>query len=508
MDRSARHLDMFLRAIRPDALMLLAQSWGAPASTSPEAALATILAVLNDLPQLQRLVGALSAQEQTALALVKFMSGASDAEALTAALRVLGFPCPASDGRAVGDPLIDLVQRGLLLHDSLYDPLTVSTRYGPCRLVADDRLLAHVPPITVVPLPLDPVPPPPAPASRAPAGVTLDVLTSLRTIEHCGGFKPTSTGALRVADVRRLSRALGWPDAGPVIAGVPFANAVHTLIMILWSAGVLAWSNGTFVPSPEAAAFCQQSYTDQIRALLQGGMRSQRWQEWPNPPWSDGDGHRQVQWRLVLLSALMALPPGGAFVAITDLADALFARIGRAFSLTGPVQLPYLYGKSLTDTAQATRRWQAQLHHTWHEREQVWITRALATWLTWLGVVEVGLVDGAPMVVRLTDIGRAIFQPWQIAPADADPQLAPPAWVVQPNFEILVYLDRVPADLLPLLAQQAERIQVEPHIARYRLTHETVYTGLERGGTLDGLFAALRRGAGAELPGASSVRRG
>jgi hypothetical protein len=85
----------------------------------------------------------LSAQEQTALAVVAFLGGIADAEALTAALRVVGFPCAASGGGAIGDPLIDLVRRGFLLHDSSYEPLTISTRYGSCRLVADDRLLAR-----------------------------------------------------------------------------------------------------------------------------------------------------------------------------------------------------------------------------------------------------------------------------------------------------------------------------------------------------------------------------
>jgi len=69
-----RHLDAYLQAIRPPALVALAQVWGVPPSTSPHAALATILAVLNAPPRVQQLVDSLSAQEQTALALVQFIS--------------------------------------------------------------------------------------------------------------------------------------------------------------------------------------------------------------------------------------------------------------------------------------------------------------------------------------------------------------------------------------------------------------------------------------------------
>jgi hypothetical protein len=496
-----RHLDAYLQALRPPALVALAQAWGAPPSAPSHATLATILAVLNDPSRLQQRVASLSTQEQTALAFLRLVGGSGDAEAMTAALRVLGFPCPSANGSAIGDPLIDLAQRGLLLNDSLYDPLTLSTRYGPCRLIADDRLLAHVGPLIVAPLDLDPCPLPPTTVARAPAGVTLDVLTFLRTIEQIGGLTPTTTGALRVADVRRLARALGWPETGPVIAGAPFPHAIPTLLMILWSADVLAMSNGAFVAGPAAGTFIQLPHLDQIRTLLRSGMQSPRWQEWPDPPWREVDAHRQQQWRLVLLSTLMALPTGPAFVAIDDLAEALFARLGRTFSLAGPVSRPlFSYRESLPAGQSADDAWRAQLQTTWQSRERAWISRALSTWLAYLGIVEIGLVDDAPAAVRLTDLGRTILRPDQPAPIHAPPVIEQPAWIVQPNFEILVYLDRVAADLLPPLDQHAERVQVEAHVARYRLTHDTVYHGLERGSTLDALQGALQRGAGMPLP--------
>jgi hypothetical protein len=235
--------------------------------------------------------------------------------------------------------------------------------------------------------------------------------------------------------------------------------------------------------------------------LLRNGLQSQRWQEWPDPPWRDVDAHRQYQWRLVLISALMALSPAETFVSIDDLVDALFVRIGRTFSLAGPVARPlFRYREALPVGQSADEAWHAQLETTWHNRERRWIGRALATWLTWLGIVEVSLVDDTLVAVRLTNLGRTILQPWHPSPADAQPRSDQPAWVVQPNFEILVYLDRVAADLLPILDQHAERIQVEAHIARYRLTHEAVYAGLEQGGILDTLLGTLRRGAGKELP--------
>src|SRR5437764_1328671 len=78
-----RHLDAYLQALRPPALVALAQAWGAPPSAPPHAALATILAVLNDPSRLQQRVASLRTQGQTALALVQVMGGMCDAEALT-----------------------------------------------------------------------------------------------------------------------------------------------------------------------------------------------------------------------------------------------------------------------------------------------------------------------------------------------------------------------------------------------------------------------------------------
>jgi hypothetical protein len=88
---------------------------------------------------------------------------------------------------------------------------------------------------------------------------------------------------------------------------------------------------GVFRVHPHAASFFQQSSVEQIRTLFQSALQSQRRQEWPDPPWRDTAAHQQYQWRLVLISALMALPPAQTFVAIDDLVDALFVRIGQTF---------------------------------------------------------------------------------------------------------------------------------------------------------------------------------
>jgi hypothetical protein len=177
---------------------------------------------------------------------------------------------------------------------------------------------------------------------------------------------------------------------------------------------VLTTSAGVYLPSPGAATFVQQDYSEQVRMVLQGSLHSPRWQEWAEPPWREVTAHRQQQWRLILFSALLALPTDSAFVAIDNLVAALFARIGQSFSLAGPVSRPLSrYREALPDEQATENAWHTQLQATWHHRERAWISRALSTWLAYLGIVEIGLVDGAPAAVRLTELGQAVFRPEQ-----------------------------------------------------------------------------------------------
>lgn len=496
----SRHLEHYLDYVRPESLAPIAQLWGILSPTSKAAAITAIREALNDPMRVQRLVASLSVQEQTALAMVKFLGGDSDAEGLTAALQILGFP-PAAGGESISAGVVAMVTSGLLLHDSHYEPLTVSTRYGPCRVVADDRILAHSDTITCVPLPLTPCPHPETSVRLHAAAVTLDLLTILHAIDRLGGLKRTTTGAFRVADCRQITRALGWADKGGVLAGAPFHSAVEVLITILWAAGVLIQPRGPLIVSPDADVFVRQPYDAQVRALLQYFVTTTHWHEWTNPPWRESSSTRQIQARVPLIAALMALPPDDAFYALDDLDLALFARMGTTFSLAGTVHPPLLrYRESLPD-GQSVAAWQhAQLWTQWQNREGCWIRRALRTWPMYLGLVEIGMTAGVLTAVRLTDLGRAILQPWHAVGTGGSLSQKQPAWLVQANFEVLVYLERASADLLVVLARHAERVQGEAHVARYRLTHESVYAGLERGGTLADLLATLQQGAGTDLP--------
>jgi hypothetical protein len=196
--------------------------------------------------------------------------------------------------------------------------------------------------------------------------------------------------------------------------------------------------------------------------------------------------------------ALLALPKGEAFFALDDLEQALFARIGERFSLSYDPPPLYSYNKDPEEVRRAEQEWRQQLRAEWLRRERPWVTAALITWLYYLGIVEIGLVGEQPVCVRLTDLGRAILSPESAATFEET--RVGPAWLVQPDFEIVVYLDQAAPGQIAFVERHAERLQAQSHVARYRLTRESIYQGLEGGTTLDELLENLRAGAAHDLP--------
>jgi hypothetical protein len=127
---------------------------------------------------------------------------------------------------------------------------------------------------------------------------------------------------------------------------------------------------------------------------------------------------------------------------------------------------------------------------------------ALTTWLYYLGLIELGWAKkgDAPSHFRLTDLGSAVLHPEFASPLEFTAKDSPDAWVVQPNFDVIVYLDRASPEQLAFLARHAERERVQQHTATYRLIRDSVYRGLESGTSLWELLDGLRAGSSVEVP--------
>ena len=495
--------DDCLTHVRSDELKRMARLWGASAQCRKDECVAIIRSGLRDPSRVQAAVAALDSYELNALALVKEMGGEIEAGALAIALRASGVALPSSSQGGYADAttlILPLVRRGLFLTRNTYDPASISSSDDTAVVFADERLLMHVGPPTVKSLDLQPAAPPSASMFRRPQAVTLDIIGILQFIHDLGGLQLTQTGTVRINDARKLGRAMGWRVQDLQVDGLTLSDPSGAFASVLLYAGLLSQQGPALVLQEATDRWAARSYAQQVGALLRGFVRAHEWLEGESDPFSSRGRYRvQGRWALTLALAALPLHPH-AFYAVDDLDQALFGRIGDYFSLRFPPHRPYYYRQTPEQIRMAEAERRAKRRAEWLEQEKPWVVRSLSSWLYYLGVVELGMEDGTPTSVRLTDLGRALLHPESAAAERSSAPSPQAAWIVQPNFDLVVYLERVTPVQLAFLERHAERINAQQHTAHYRLTRESVYQGLEAGTELLELLADLQDGAGAPVP--------
>ena len=499
--RSLR-FDPLLTQIRADELKSMVRMWGGGSQTRKDECIARIKHGLADPTRVQAAVATLAPWEANALALVKAAGGALDGGALCVALRASGVNLPSTRSAYTDDRstvLPTLIRRGLVLSAGGYSP-TYLHDYGTANVFTDERLLAAAGPLVVTPFALKPIAPLAGTTHRRPQSVALDLIGLLQAVDNQGGIGLTQAGVPRVNDMRRIAKAVGWAEDTTLIDGLPFPDLAAGLIHALWHGSVLKEEAGLLTLAEPVSAFAAQSYAEQARLVFNGFAQTNEWDE-RGQRTGYFDTARLIQARQALSIALTALPrQGTGFFTVDDLDRALFERIGEHFSLSHMSRQPYSYGKTAEQAHQELLVWQTKLRQEWLASERVWLECALATWCYYLGIVELSLKDKTPHALRLTDLGRAILHP-DTAPVEPVPAIEErAAWVVQPNFEVVVYLDRATPEQLAFLERHAERFQTQQHVAQYRLTRPAIYTALESGSKLARLLATLESGASRPLP--------
>jgi hypothetical protein len=121
----------------------------------------------------------------------------------------------------------------------------------------------------------------------------------------------------------------------------------------------------------------------------------------------------------------------------------------------------------------------------WDLVEAGFIRSILLEPMYWMGLLDIGLLDGVPTAYRLTPIGAWVL--------NAGPRVEFPQEggrvVVQPNFELFAF-DPISDLVLSKLDQFAERVQAERAI-KYRLTRRSIYRAQKRGWSVDQILQAL-----------------
>jgi hypothetical protein len=496
--------DEYLPYINSSELKSMAKLWGRRGSERKDECIQIIRQGLGAPDRVRSAIEKLTPFEHTALTLLAWLGGGAPAAALAVGLRASGVPLPKSRGWAsnqAAELIEPLIKRGLLLTNDARNPGSYYDMYGNRAMVfSDERLLAHAGPLAPAPLAFAPAPEPAASLYRRPPTVVMEIIGVLQAIEKIGGLQLTKAGAVRAGDTRKLAKALGWKNDAIEVDGLRFPNPAGVLPSALYQAGLLDSDGDRLMLTGSAEQFARRSYAEQITGLLHGFIRTTGWREWSANDWYDDNDTRYSQARLALAVALAALPDARAFLAIDDLDEALFERLGEHFSLSFITRPPYTYNKAADQIKREQAAWRAELRQSWLTRERQWLQAALTSWLYFLGIVELGMAGQQPASFRLTDLGRALLHP-QLETMLATPgQGGAGAWLVQPDFEVVVYLDRATAEQIAFLERHAERVQAQQHIARYRLTRESIYQGLESGTSPEDLVERMRAGASAELP--------
>jgi hypothetical protein len=491
--------ESLLANVRSAELKRMAQRWGGSYQSRKEECLDRILTGLRDPEQVRDVVARLPDLDRVALGLVRWAGGSIEAKALATGLRASGVDLPKERNSRGDHQLIRrLIESGTVLSTYSSDP-TYVPEYGGTTLIADERLLAVVEPPSFTPFTLPLTTLPPIVRVRRPATVGMDLAALFRAIETLGGLQLTKAGDVRAGDLRKLGRSLKWPEDALITDGLIFLQPIAALCAAIAASGGLRHQADRLVVD-DYESLISRPYAEQVDDLVHGFLSLSKWRE-------EGDEQefrtyetRYPAMRLALVVALAALPNiPGAFFAIDELSAAIFARVGKHFSLSyGPHPL-YVYNKTPDEVRKAEEEWYAKLRADWSKLERPWIDRALTGWIFFLGLVELGFADNKPISVRLTDLGHAILREESVG-AEASPPASGVVWVIQPNFELVVYLDHASPAQVAFVERHAERIQAQSHVASYRLTRDTVHRGLESGTSPEQLLETLQVGAGVDIP--------
>jgi hypothetical protein len=118
----------------------------------------------------------------------------------------------------------------------------------------------------------------------------------------------------------------------------------------------------------------------------------------------------------------------------------------------------------------------------WMDAEGIWAANALLSTMVHLGVVERGRSGGARSerwCFRLTEVGKAVFGAPEVRITKATGDVR--CLTVQPNHEILMYLDTADGRAVTTLGRIAARESATGVVQNFKLTRDSVYAALEGG---------------------------
>ncbi len=406
----------------------------------------------------------------------------------------------------------DILQvRGLIGPDEVNQALDATARLGLVLVrpqggagafsfahLAPDHLQAHIPPelfvIEAAAEQLPPAPPlgiapepvdGPAKADVAvdPEGATTAMLEVFRLVElHVP--RVIAAGGIHRTDLARIQDAARE-------AGVS-AETIRMAFMLGRELGCLDEKNGRLMTTGEAECWVEGSRAERIERLFTAFLHSEELADLEAffPQLSTQiDDHlphgslRRTYHRALVAALLRELAPDTWYA--VDGFIATIRRVDRNVLL-----LDELW-RAIEENGQNSPRWKDR---SWGAHEHRFVTWLLTKFMAKQGITE--LADEG-RIFRITPTGRYVLGVGAAPEAATEAQRD--ALVVQPDFEIIAYLERCSPDLRRKLDTFCERVRGGV-VATYRLNQESVYRGIRSGSRVDELAELLRRHSNHPLP--------
>jgi len=525
IEASLPSLDVYLKALTADKLKKLARRWVGKESykLNKESAFLAARKAWGDACAMRKLADDLSDFERAGLGLIKLRGGrAAYTEDLAGELLLLGLPFKGLNdayGRFSGydsahfSGVNALLETGLLMRVDGYG-YPIDRYYPALAVFANAALLAGIEPLPPKPLAIQPATEGSAVVIKRPGELLLTFVSLARALGKIGGVTLSAKGLRTKPGLTKLAKALGFKAEPADKSPTPLADPLGFYLSLWEAAGLFQLDplgRTLNLKQTEADELIARPYPEQAKTWAKAYRSLYGWIECEPEPFYLYDDHELQPSKLnalrgALLLGLAALPDPNAWYRIQDLSDALYRRIGNHLCLgySSSFHAPY---KTPADQIPALKKkWEEERHQAWRKREGVWIARAIAGPLFHLGLADLAHAEGSKAeladLFRLTEGGRAatsgLFRP-EAKPA-APPAPMQPCWVVQPNFEIILYLEQASPKQLNFIERLAERRQVGEATAVYRLTREATYQALESGMAADSLLQTLERSCRHPLP--------
>jgi hypothetical protein len=501
MSNLARRADGVWQNLNAADLKRMASVWGASNKLPKGDCIAFLRAAIADPHQVDAAIARMLPHERMALALIKLAGGASELRALELAALATGIEPPEARGGAnyyrqsLGNRLLD---RGIVMVEAGYYYSFYGSDTSGVPVFVDDRVMERLPTIELKPLPFETAGPPPASAFRRAQSVVLDVISIVRTIEGIGGIGLTMAGPPKVTEVRKFARKMGW-GSQIEFDGLAFPEPAQALMHAMTKGGLLYAKSDKLMASAPLEQIGSWPVTRILGALICGIVRSTEWTEMETAPSKYRASEYSARARLAVLAILRCLPDSSAWYRFETIEQRLFDSIGGKHSVGALPYMPFMSGNKNEAQASAEESRRQKIQTSWKTNDVPWLQAAFKTWLYALGIVELHLENGLADRFRLTEAGRSILYDRPMEERAA-PVADSAAWVVQPNFDVVLFLNDASTEQIAFLEQHAERVQAAQHTAQYRLTRDSVYQGLQRGTGVDRLIEGLSAGSRAELP--------